>query len=79
FTVTTCKADSECQQGCCGFATGKRAGPGIAQTNGSAGCGRENKYPNYDVAAALRLDACVKAAVNGKLSSAIIQAVFVSK
>ncbi|KAJ7028344.1 hypothetical protein C8F04DRAFT_1044206 [Mycena alexandri] len=77
----TCKADSECQQGCCGFSSGKCAGPGIAQTNGSGGCGRGNAHLNCNVAAALRLDACVKGAVNGKLSSASIQAAatFVSK
>ncbi|KAJ7186141.1 hypothetical protein C8R46DRAFT_1289758 [Mycena filopes] len=77
----TCKADSECQQGCCGFKTGKCAGPGIAQTNGSGGCGFGAKHPNCNVAAALKLDACAKGAVNGKLSDAGIQAAaaFVSK
>ncbi|KAJ7141592.1 hypothetical protein C8R46DRAFT_1013459 [Mycena filopes] len=77
----SCKADSECQQGCCGFSTGKCAGPGIAQTNGSGGCGHGAKQPNCNVAAALKLDACAKGAVNGDLSNAEVQAAaqFVSK
>ncbi|EIN09602.1 hypothetical protein PUNSTDRAFT_18794, partial [Punctularia strigosozonata HHB-11173 SS5] len=49
----TCSADSDCQQGCCGFSTGKCAGPGIAQSNGSGGCGHGTAAPNCNVAAAL--------------------------
>nr|GAT52855.1 predicted protein [Mycena chlorophos] len=76
----TCKADSDCQQGCCAFSTGKCAGPGIAQTNGDGGCGKGNAKPNCDVASALKLDACVKGAQNGDITSAEVQqaAAFVS-
>ncbi|KAJ7043556.1 hypothetical protein C8F04DRAFT_879816, partial [Mycena alexandri] len=49
----TCAADSECQQGCCGFSTGKCAGPDVAQSNGSGGCGHSNASPNCDVATLL--------------------------
>jgi len=49
----TCSADSDCQQGCCGFSSGKCAGPAVAQTNGSGGCGHGGSTPNCDVAALL--------------------------
>ncbi|KAJ7749478.1 hypothetical protein B0H16DRAFT_1420337 [Mycena metata] len=77
----TCSGNIECQQGCCGFKTGKCAGPDIAQTNGSGGCGHGKAHPNCNVAKALGLEACVKGAVNAKLSDAPIQAAaaFVSK
>ncbi|KAF8156495.1 hypothetical protein K438DRAFT_1986751 [Mycena galopus ATCC 62051] len=43
-----CSADSACQQGCCGFSSGKCAGPNVAQTNGSGGCGHGNAAPNCE-------------------------------
>jgi hypothetical protein len=71
----TCRQDSDCQQGCCAFITGKCAGPGIAQTNGDGGCGYSNPAPNCNVAAVLGLDACVAGAVNDDdLSNPQIQA-----
>ncbi|KAJ7128270.1 hypothetical protein C8R46DRAFT_1246966 [Mycena filopes] len=77
----SCKADSECQQGCCGFSTGLCAGPAVAQTNGSGGCGHGNKQPNCNVAAALKLSDCTKGATKGNVSGKEVQAAakFVSK
>ncbi|KAJ7073200.1 ferritin-like domain-containing protein [Mycena amicta] len=65
----TCAADSECQQGCCGFTSGKCAGPAVAQTNGSGGCGKGNVSPNCDVAGLLGLSDCVAGAVKGDVSA----------
>jgi hypothetical protein len=80
FVTQACRADSDCQQGCCAFNTGKCAGPGIAQTR-DGGCGFGNPTPNCNVAAALQLSDCVAGAQNGDLSSPDIQAAaaFVSK
>lgn len=38
FITGTCKADSDCASGCCGFNSGKCAGPVIAQER-DGGCG----------------------------------------
>jgi len=81
FVTGPCTQDSDCQQGCCAFTTGKCAGPGIAQTNADAGCGFGQPQPNCNVAAALKLTECVAGAVNGDLSDPAIQsaAQFVSQ
>jgi len=73
FVTQVCKTDSDCQQGCCAFNTGKCAGPGIAQTR-DGGCGFGSPAPNCNVAAALHLSECVAGAQNGDLSSPDIQA-----
>ncbi|KAJ7470137.1 hypothetical protein B0H11DRAFT_2237726 [Mycena galericulata] len=73
FVTGPCTQDSDCQQGCCAFTTGKCAGPGVAQTNADGGCGFGNKSPNCNVAAALKLSACVAGAVNGDLSDPAVQ------
>ncbi|CAK5273962.1 unnamed protein product [Mycena citricolor] len=80
FVTGPCNIDSDCQQGCCAFNTGKCAGPGIAQTR-DGGCGHGNKVPNCNVAAALKLGDCVAGAVNDDLSNPDIQsaAAFVAK
>jgi len=80
FVTGPCTTDSDCQQGCCAFSTGKCAGPAIAQTR-DGGCGFGNPKPNCNVAAALKLSDCVAGAVNGDLSDSGIQsaAEFVSK
>jgi len=70
----SCASDSECQQGCCGFSSGKCAGPDVAQSNGSGGCGHGAKAPNCNVATLLGFSDCVKGAKNGDLHDATIQA-----
>jgi hypothetical protein len=69
----TCAADSECQQGCCGFSSGKCAGPDVAQSNGSGGCGFGNTSPNCDVATLLGFSNCVAGVVQGNLKDADVQ------
>ncbi|KAJ7627051.1 hypothetical protein FB45DRAFT_991249 [Roridomyces roridus] len=80
FVTGPCTRDSDCQQGCCAFTTGKCAGPGIAQTR-DGGCGFGNAKPNCDVAAALNLGLCASGAVNGDLTDPNVQkaAEFVAK
>ncbi|KAJ6523857.1 hypothetical protein B0H19DRAFT_646931 [Mycena capillaripes] len=70
----TCAADHECQQGCCGFSTGKCAGPDVAQTNGSGGCGHGNASPNCNVATLLGFKNCVAGVKNFNLHHPVIQA-----
>jgi hypothetical protein len=70
----TCAADSECQQGCCGFSSGKCAGPDVAQTNGSGGCGKGNASPNCDVATLLGFKNCIAGVVQGNLQDPATQA-----
>ncbi|KAF7310499.1 hypothetical protein HMN09_00592400 [Mycena chlorophos] len=74
-TVTAaCKADSDCQQGCCGFSTGLCAGPAVAQ-QADGGCGFGTKTPNCDVATLLGFTAdCVSGFVNDDLTDPTIQA-----
>ncbi|KAJ7793767.1 hypothetical protein B0H14DRAFT_3889102 [Mycena olivaceomarginata] len=81
FVTGPCTQDSDCQQGCCGFSTGKCAGPAVAQTNGSGGCGFKTAAPNCNVAKALGLSDCIAGAVNGNLADPAIQtaAAFVAK
>jgi hypothetical protein len=74
FVTGPCTTDSDCQQGCCAFTTGKCAGPDVAQTNADGGCGFGNASPNCNVAAALGLSGCVAGAVNGDLSDPGVQA-----
>jgi hypothetical protein len=69
----TCAKDSDCQQGCCGFTSGKCAGPDVAQTNGSGGCGHGNKSPNCDVATLLGFKNCIGGVKNGNLKAAATQ------
>ncbi|KAJ7882425.1 hypothetical protein B0H14DRAFT_3755689 [Mycena olivaceomarginata] len=69
----TCANDDECQQGCCGFKTGKCAGPDVAQTNGSGGCGRSEPKPNCNVATLLGFKNCIAGAKNNNLKDAPIQ------
>ncbi|KAK6981524.1 hypothetical protein R3P38DRAFT_3410819 [Favolaschia claudopus] len=68
-----CSADSQCQQGCCGFSSGKCAGPAVAQTNGSGGCGRGSKAPNCDVSVLLGFTNCAAGVKNNNLKTAVIQ------
>ncbi|KAJ6521506.1 hypothetical protein B0H19DRAFT_1374986 [Mycena capillaripes] len=70
----TCAKDHECQQGCCGFSTGKCAGPDVAQTNGSGGCGHGNASPNCNVATLLGFKNCVAGVKNFNLHHPVIQA-----
>jgi hypothetical protein len=70
----TCSADSDCQQGCCGFSSGKCAPAVAAQLNGSGGCGFGNASPNCDVATLLDFHQCIKGAVQGDLSAIDVQA-----
>ncbi|KAI0630217.1 hypothetical protein C8Q77DRAFT_248962 [Trametes polyzona] len=69
-----CSSDSECQQGCCGFSTGKCAGPAVAQTNGSGGCGRGNAAPNCAVSTALGFKICAPGASAGNINDPLVQA-----
>ncbi|KAJ7085674.1 hypothetical protein B0H15DRAFT_923313 [Mycena belliarum] len=68
-----CASDSECQQGCCGFSSGKCAGPAVAQTNGSGGCGHGNAAPNCDVSTLLGFKTCAPGAKQSNLKDATIQ------
>lgn len=52
FITGTCAADSDCASGCCGFNSGKCAGPVVAQQR-DGGCGFGNAAPNADAAKAL--------------------------
>jgi len=70
----TCTADHEGQQGCCGFSTGKCAGPDVAQTNGSGGCGHGHASPNCNVATLLGFKNCVAGVKNFNLHHPVIQA-----
>ncbi|TDL23456.1 hypothetical protein BD410DRAFT_820798 [Rickenella mellea] len=73
FVTSPCKQDSDCQQGCCAFNTGKCAGPGIAQTR-DGGCGFGNAQPNCNVAAALKLNTCAAGASSSDTTSPQVQA-----
>ncbi|KAJ7615354.1 hypothetical protein FB45DRAFT_935475 [Roridomyces roridus] len=73
FVTAACTADSQCQQGCCAFNTGKCAGPGIAQTR-DGGCGFGAAKPNCNVAAALKLGLCADGATQDDVDDADVQA-----
>lgn len=53
FITDICANDNECASGCCGFKSGKCAGPIIAQTR-DGGCGHGDAQPNSRAADALR-------------------------
>jgi len=70
-----CSADADCQQGCCGFSSGKCAGPAVAQTNGSGGCGHGTGTPNCNVATLLGFPGtCIAGHVNTNLQDPSVQA-----
>ncbi|TFK96766.1 hypothetical protein BDV98DRAFT_575612 [Pterulicium gracile] len=70
-----CASDSECQQGCCGFSTGRCAGPAIAQANGAGGCGRGSSVPNCDVATLLGFGGqCIGGATANNGQDAVVRA-----
>ena len=52
FITDVCKSDADCDSGCCGFRTGKCAGPIVAQER-DGGCGFGNAQPNANAAIAL--------------------------
>ncbi|KAJ7126408.1 hypothetical protein C8R43DRAFT_706029 [Mycena crocata] len=52
FVTGPCGSDAECEQGCCGFNTGKCAGPVVALTR-DGGCGFGSGKPNANAAKAL--------------------------
>ncbi|KAH0557018.1 hypothetical protein GP486_005190 [Trichoglossum hirsutum] len=53
FITGACKSDADCASGCCGFKSGKCAGPVVAQER-DGGCGFGDAKPNDDAARALR-------------------------
>ncbi|EPE35238.1 hypothetical protein GLAREA_10935 [Glarea lozoyensis ATCC 20868] len=53
FITGPCTSDADCAAGCCGFNTGKCAGPIIAQER-DGGCGRGQATPNDNAAQKLR-------------------------
>jgi hypothetical protein len=52
FITGPCTSDADCADGCCGFNTGKCAGPVVAQEI-DGGCGFGNAQPNDNAARAL--------------------------
>ncbi|KAJ9497085.1 hypothetical protein LTR99_003829 [Exophiala xenobiotica] len=52
FITGTCTSDADCASGCCGFNSGKCAGPVVAQER-DGGCGFGNPTPNANAAMAL--------------------------
>ncbi|KAL9000559.1 MAG: hypothetical protein Q9169_000852 [Polycauliona sp. 2 TL-2023] len=52
FITGVCTADADCSSGCCGFKSGKCAGPVVAQER-DGGCGFGETTPNDNAAAAL--------------------------
>ncbi|KAF3005829.1 hypothetical protein E8E13_008366 [Curvularia kusanoi] len=52
FITGVCKSDADCASACCGFNSGKCAGPVVAQER-DGGCGFGNAQPNDDAARAL--------------------------
>ncbi|KAF2658285.1 hypothetical protein K491DRAFT_676534 [Lophiostoma macrostomum CBS 122681] len=52
FITGACTADADCASACCGFNSGKCAGPVVAQQR-DGGCGFGNPQPNADAAIAL--------------------------
>ncbi|KAF8663584.1 hypothetical protein AX16_000928 [Volvariella volvacea WC 439] len=53
FITGPCTSDADCASGCCGFNTGKCAGPVIAQER-DGGCGFGDPFPNDRAAQAFR-------------------------
>lgn len=52
FITGPCTSDADCAAGCCGFNTGKCAGPIVAQER-DGGCGFGDAFPNARAAIAL--------------------------
>ncbi|KAF1845968.1 uncharacterized protein K460DRAFT_118104 [Cucurbitaria berberidis CBS 394.84] len=52
FITGPCTSDADCASSCCGFTSGKCAGPVVAQER-DGGCGFGNSQPNDDAAQAL--------------------------
>ncbi|KAL6708718.1 hypothetical protein ACN47E_002414 [Coniothyrium glycines] len=52
FITGVCNSDADCASSCCGFNSGKCAGPVVAQER-DGGCGFGNAQPNDDAARAL--------------------------
>ena len=61
FITGACTSDADCASACCGFNSGKCAGPVIAQER-DGGCGFGDAQPNADAAAALGFTAAAPAA-----------------
>ncbi|KAK7043020.1 hypothetical protein VNI00_008758 [Paramarasmius palmivorus] len=53
FITGPCQSDADCASSCCGFNSGKCAGPIVAQER-DGGCGFGDPQPNDDAARALR-------------------------
>lgn len=53
FVTGPCQSDADCAEGCCGFNTGKCAGPVIAQER-DGGCGFGDPTPNNNAAQAIQ-------------------------
>ncbi|RMZ81071.1 hypothetical protein DV738_g2357, partial [Chaetothyriales sp. CBS 135597] len=53
FITGPCDSDADCASSCCGFNSGKCAGPVVAQER-DGGCGHGDAQPNDDAAQALR-------------------------
>ncbi|KAF3047762.1 hypothetical protein E8E12_011626 [Didymella heteroderae] len=63
FITGPCTSDADCASACCGFNSGKCAGPVVAQER-DGGCGRGNAQPNNDAALALTGGAPMSAQAN---------------
>lgn len=53
FITGACTSDADCASSCCGFKSGKCAGPVVAQER-DGGCGFGDAQPNDDAARALQ-------------------------
>ncbi|KAI0812495.1 hypothetical protein BC629DRAFT_1579876 [Irpex lacteus] len=53
FITGSCTSDADCASGCCGFHSGKCAGPVIAQER-DGGCGFGDPFPNNKAAQAIQ-------------------------
>ncbi|KAH7355859.1 hypothetical protein BKA66DRAFT_446261 [Pyrenochaeta sp. MPI-SDFR-AT-0127] len=53
FITGSCSSDADCAAGCCGFRSGKCAGPVVAQER-DGGCGFGDAQPNDNAAKALQ-------------------------
>jgi hypothetical protein len=53
FITGACTSDADCAAGCCGFKSGKCAGPAVAQER-DGGCGFGDAQPNANAAKALQ-------------------------
>jgi hypothetical protein len=69
FITGPCTSDADCADGCCGFNTGKCAGPIVAQER-DGGCGFGNAQPNDNAAQALRGQAPTTSAAGQAVSAA---------